>query len=332
MKNKWIGLILIISIALGLSFVGKEIFFSALANQNQQKQQILGSENEETVEDQEINDSKNISDSDQKEENNSSQKEEEKEKQNINDSKPEDNSSKNTSGQAPMALDNTLLSWYFQRNTEHKTPQTNSKYVDYLKGYGYYVGDTKEKVIYLTFDNGYENGYTAKILDVLQANNVKAAFFVTGSYVKQNPDLVKRMVREGHIVGNHSQTHPSMPKISDAEIKEEIKSVEKQVLELTGFKMTYFRPPSGEFSQRTLFLTKELGYETIFWSMAYKDWLVDEQPGKEYAYKHVIDNVHNGAIILLHSVSVSNAEALDSILKDLKLQGYRFASLDELKK
>lgn len=252
----------------------------------------------------------------------------------IQDSKMPDELKRDTAfyqeKQGSEQLDNALLSWYFRRNSNHQTPEINSLYQNYLKNNGYCLGKTDEKTVYLTFDNGYENGYTSKVLDILQENNVKAAFFVTGSYIKQNPELVKRIVNEGHVLGNHTDTHPSLPKITDEKIQEEIKVVEQRVEQLTGYKTKYLRPPAGEFSQRTLVLTKQMGYKTIFWSMAYKDWVVDEQPGKQYAHKHVLDNVHNGAIILLHTVSQSNTEALDNILKDLKKQGYRFASLDEL--
>lgn len=226
--------------------------------------------------------------------------------------------------------DNKVYNWYFKKSDGHAPPTTEPQYLQMLKNRGYFLGDTTKKEIYLTFDEGYENGYTPQILDTLKANNVKAAFFVTGSYVEKKPDLVKRMVAEGHIVGNHSDTHPSMPIISSEEIRKELKTVEKQVQQLTGYKMRFFRPPRGEFNQRVLDVAHEEGYITIFWSMAYRDWLVDQQPGKEAAYDYVVNNIHNGAIILLHAVSRSNAEALDSIIKELKKQGYTFKSLDQL--
>lgn len=224
-----------------------------------------------------------------------------------------------------------IYSWYFMRKEDNKPPSTEPQYLQMIKdGKGYFLGDTSEKKVYLTFDEGYEQGYTSQILDILKANKVPAAFFVTGSYVKNSPDLVKRMVKEGHIVGNHSNTHPSMPSLSDEQIKQELQTVEDQVKELTGKEMSYFRPPRGEFNQRVLDVAQQEGYTTIFWSMAYRDWLIDNQPGKEAAFNYVVNNIHNGALILLHAVSSSNTEALDDILKEIKKRGYTFASLDEL--
>jgi len=227
-------------------------------------------------------------------------------------------------------LDNTETSWSFKRNSEH-LPVTGYYDLD-LSLYGaYFIKNTDEKVVYLTFDEGYENGYTPTILDVLKDNNVKATFFITGHYIDSQPELVQRMVDEGHIVGNHSETHPSLPLLSDEEVYNEIVTLADKFKDLTGKDMDPFlRPPTGTYSERTLYLTRKLGFRTIFYSMAYRDWVVDDQPGKEAAHDHVMDNYHNGAIILLHAVSESNTEALDSILKDLKALGYRFGSLYEL--
>ncbi|WP_242860867.1 delta-lactam-biosynthetic de-N-acetylase [Defluviitalea phaphyphila] len=227
-------------------------------------------------------------------------------------------------------LSNEAKSWWFRRNSDHLPPGAQEE-IDLSKYDAYYLGNTNEKKIYLTFDEGYENGYTSKILDILKENNVVAAFFVTKHYIDTEPELVKRMVSEGHIVGNHSVSHPSFPKISDEEIEYEITELARYFKEVTGYDMPkYFRPPSGEYSERTLKITKDLGYKTIFWSMAYKDWDINDQPGKEVAFSHVVENYHNGAIILLHAVSSSNTEALDDIIKYLKEQGYTFASLEEL--
>lgn len=226
--------------------------------------------------------------------------------------------------------DTTVYNWYFLRNAEHRPPGTDAAYASMLSGHGFYLGPTDTKTVYLTFDAGYENGFTEDILNALAANGVQAAFFVTGSYVQRNEELVKRMARDGHVIGNHSLTHPTMPQLANEQIEEEIMSVHQMVREATGREMTFFRPPAGQFNGRSLRATSALGYATVFWSMAYRDWEVDNQPGPEAAYRHVMDNLHNGAVILLHNVSSSNAAALDRIIKDVKAQGYRFGTLDEI--
>ena len=238
------------------------------------------------------------------------------------------------SGATPVntgGLSNEKKGWGLKRNSNHQQPEMSSSTSKLLARYGaYWVGKPDEKVVYLTFDEGYENGYTPKILDILKANNVKAAFFVTGHYLKSQPDLVKRMVEEGHIVGNHTDTHPSLPDVSDEPIKKELQAVEESYASITGRRdMKYLRPPQGEYSERTLALTRELGYHNIFWSMAFVDW-VPMPGGPEEAYQSVMDNLHNGALILLHAVSKDNTEALDRILKDIKAQGYTFKTLDDL--
>jgi len=228
-------------------------------------------------------------------------------------------------------LSNEKKGWSFKRNSEHRPIIAYTDF-DVREYGGYYLGNTGEKVIYLTFDNGYENGYTPTILDTLKENDVKAIFFVTKSYIKYEPELVKRMKDEGHLVGNHSVTHPSFPEISDEQVAEEILDTESYMEEMTGYKMdTFFRPPMGEYSERTLKLTNDLGYKSIFWSLTYKDWDVKNQLGKQYAYDHVINNIHPGAIPLLHAVSSSNTEALDDIIKEIKKEGYSFGSLYDLK-
>ncbi|NLP47066.1 MAG: delta-lactam-biosynthetic de-N-acetylase [Epulopiscium sp.] len=225
---------------------------------------------------------------------------------------------------------NDKKSWWFRRNQEHIPPSAQEEII--IEDFDtYYLGNTEEKVIYLTFDEGYENGYTSQILDILKENEIQAAFFVTQPYVKQQQDLVQRMIDEGHVVGNHSITHPDLTTLSDEQVIHEIKGMEEYYQEVMGQSMDpFFRPPSGNYSERTLKLTQEVGYKTIFWSMAYQDWDINNQPGKETAYKHVMDNHHSGAIILLHAVSQSNTEALDQILQDLKQEGYQFKSLYDL--
>ncbi|NLO21734.1 MAG: delta-lactam-biosynthetic de-N-acetylase [Syntrophomonadaceae bacterium] len=233
----------------------------------------------------------------------------------------------------PVSANNETLSWYYVRNQDHKTPGINTDIAFSLRDYdAYYIG-SKDPVIFLTFDEGYENGYTAEILDTLKSSQVPAAFFVTGPYISSNPELVQRMVEEGHIVGNHSQTHPSMPsKANDLEaFKREITDVENSFQEITGTQMAkFFRPPRGEYSEKSLSLTKEMGYKTIFWSFAYQDWLVDQQPDPEEAYRRIMQGTHNGQIMLLHAVSSTNTQILDRIIKDIKNEGYRFAPLTEL--
>lgn len=236
-------------------------------------------------------------------------------------------------GDIPSTLSNEKISsWQPGTNKEHKVPVLNSKYKTLLDKYdGYYVGDTSQKVIYLTFDEGYENGYTSSILDTLKKCDVKAAFFVTRPYIKSHPELIKRMVAEGHIVGNHTSNHPVLPNISSEKVIDEIKSTADYFEQVTGVKMPgYFRPPEGVWSERTLYITKSLGYKTVLWSMAYMDWDTNKQPGKEAALKFVDTYYHNGAILLLHAVSKSNTEAMEDIINSLKAKGYRFAPLTEL--
>ncbi|MED4955013.1 delta-lactam-biosynthetic de-N-acetylase [Paenibacillus macerans] len=195
-----------------------------------------------------------------------------------------------------------------------------------------FLGDTSRKELFLTFDNGYENGYTAPILDTLKAKKVPAVFFVTGHYVKDQPELLKRMVAEGHLIGNHSWSHPDMTTISDERIRDELERVKQETAKVTGRQeMKYLRPPRGIFSDRTLRVTKELGYTNVFWSVAYKDWDVKAQRGADYAYRQVVSQLHPGAVILLHSVSKDNAAALGSIIDEARRQGYEFKSLDELR-
>lgn len=196
-----------------------------------------------------------------------------------------------------------------------------------------FLGDTSKKELYLTFDNGYENGYTAKVLDVLKEKKVPAIFFVTGHYVKDQPELVKRMVSEGHVVGNHSWSHPDMTQVSNERIEAELERVKEAVAQISGQKdMRYLRPPRGIFSERTLAVSKEHGYTNVFWSIAYKDWDTKSQKGARYAYDSVMKQLHPGAVILLHTVSRDNADALAAIIDDARKQGYEFKSLDQMGK
>ena len=195
-----------------------------------------------------------------------------------------------------------------------------------------YIGNTEEKVLYLTFDAGYENGCTAQILDVLKANDVPAAFFLVGNYIEKNPDLVKRMAREGHIVGNHTMHHKDMSKLTDeAAFAKELQDLEALYQETVGKPMPkYYRPPQGIYSQDNLRLAQKLGYRTVFWSLAYVDWNNDSQPTREQAFKKLLPRTHPGAVILLHSTSKTNAEILGELIEKWKAEGYRFGTLEEL--
>lgn len=228
-------------------------------------------------------------------------------------------------------LSNEKISWWYKPNKTHSAPEVNLKLNFNLSDYdAHYLGDTSRKVLYLTFDEGYENGYTSKILDILKENDVKAIFFVTLPYLKDNPDLINRMVNEGHIVGNHTNHHPSMPTVCGSEEKflKEFTDVEVKYKEITGEDMLkYFRPPMGEYSQKSLAMTKNLGYKTVFWSFAYMDWDINKQPEPSKSKEKILDGLHNGSIMLLHAVSKTNTEILDSVLKDAKAQGYVFELL-----
>ena len=212
-------------------------------------------------------------------------------------------------------------------------PPLGSASVDALRQYdGVYLGDPGEQVIYLTFDAGYENGCTAKILDTLKKHEVSAAFFLVGNYIERNADLVRRMVQEGHIVANHTMHHYDMSKLSDkAAFQKELTDLEVLYKETTGAEMPkYYRPPQGIYSQENLRMAKELGYKTVFWSLAYVDWNNDSQPTKEAAFGKLLPRIHNGAVVLLHSTSQTNAEILDELLTKWKDMGYRFGTIDEL--
>lgn len=195
-----------------------------------------------------------------------------------------------------------------------------------------YLGDTSQKVIYLTFDAGYENGCTAEILDVLKKHNVPAAFFLVGNYIENNADLVRRMVSEGHIVGNHTMHHYDMSKLTDkAAFSKELADLEALFLEITGKEMPkYYRPPQGIYSQDNLVMARDLGYKTVFWSLAYVDWNNDKQPTQEQAFSKLLPRIHNGAVILLHSTSQTNAQILDSLLTTWEQEGYTFGTIDAL--
>ncbi|MBQ2802717.1 MAG: delta-lactam-biosynthetic de-N-acetylase [Lachnospiraceae bacterium] len=213
------------------------------------------------------------------------------------------------------------------------TQPTGNATADELAQYNaYFIGDNTEKVIYLTFDCGYENGNTEPILDALHKHNVKATFFVVGHYLESAPELVKRMVAEGHTVGNHTYHHPDMSAISDkATFQEEMDKVKECYKEIIGEEMTmYYRPPQGKYSQSNLQMAKDLGYSTFFWSLAYVDWNVDSQPSHDEAMKKLCNRIHPGAVVLLHNTSKTNGEILDEVLTKWEEMGYTFGTLEDV--
>lgn len=229
-------------------------------------------------------------------------------------------------------LSNKKIGWGIKRNENHQQPDLGKSNLQLINENGdIAIGNPEDKYVYLTFDNGYEAGYTAQILDTLKENNVKAAFFITAHYLNTAPELVERMINEGHIVGNHTVNHPSMPDLDDNELKEEITKLHMAVYEKFNYEMKYFRPPRGEFSERTLALTKSLGYKTVMWSFAYDDWDENKQGREDYAKKKIMENLHNGEVILLHANSKDNCNILDYIIKEIQKQGYEFKTLDEFK-
>lgn len=222
--------------------------------------------------------------------------------------------------------------WGLSFREEGKTPVGNAT-KDYLAKYdAHFVGDESEKVIYLTFDAGYENGNTEKILDALKKHNAPAAFFLVGNYIDRSPELVKRMVDDGHVVGNHTLSHPDMSAIeSEEKFLAEISGLEEKYKNLCGAEMKkFYRPPQGKFSERNLEMAQKLGYKTIFWSLAYVDWYDDKQPSPSSAMKTLTSRIHPGAVVLLHSTSKTNGEILDELLTKWEEMGYTFKSIEEL--
>ena len=195
-----------------------------------------------------------------------------------------------------------------------------------------FLGDTTKQKIYLTFDSGYENGCTEKILDILKKHDVPAAFFLVGNYIERNPELVKRMVEEGHVVGNHTMHHYDMSRISQKEdFSKELTDLEALYREVTGQELEkYYRPPQGIYSQENLEMAREMGYKTVFWSLAYVDWNNHSQPTREQAMSKLLPRIHNGAVVLLHSTSQTNAEILDEVLTEWKKMGYSFGEISEI--
>lgn len=222
--------------------------------------------------------------------------------------------------------------WGLSFQTQGQPPVANAS-AESLRDYdAYYVGDSTAKMIYLTFDAGYENGYTAPILDALKKHKVPATFFVVGHYLETAPDMVKRMVEEGHTVANHTYHHPDMSSIADkAAFRQELTAVEDAYQQIVGQAMPkMYRPPQGKYSVANLQMAKELGYSTYFWSLAYVDWYVDKQPTREQAFDKLISRIHPGAVVLLHSTSATNAAIMDELLTKWQEMGYTFDSLSSL--
>lgn len=232
-----------------------------------------------------------------------------------------------------QALSSKKIGWGIKRSDNHKQPDLgtiNKKIIDEFGGYA--MGNKDKPYIYLTFDVGYEGGYTSHILDVLKENDVKAVFFITGQFVRTSEDLIKRMIDEGQIIGNHTSKHRVMPDSTEEQIKDDVMSQHQEIYEKFGYEMKYIRPPKGEYSEKSIAYTNSLGYKTIMWSFAYDDWDVNKQGRQEYGKKKILDNLHNGEIMLLHATSKDNSEILDEIIKEAKRQGYEFKSIDEFER
>ena len=222
--------------------------------------------------------------------------------------------------------------WGLGFKGDGKPPKGNASVADLAKHNAYYIGDTSKNIIYLTFDAGFENGNTEKILDSLKKHNVKATFFLVGNYIETSPELVERMVEEGHTIGNHTYSHPDMSKISDEEsFKKELQSLESLYKETTGQELLkIYRPPQGKYCVSNLEMADKLGYKTIFWSLAYVDWYENKQPTKEEAFNKLLKRIHPGAIVLLHSTSKTNGDILDELLTKWEDMGYSFGEIKDL--
>lgn len=232
-----------------------------------------------------------------------------------------------------LELSSTKIEWGIKRGNNHEQPDLGSKNRELIEKYdGMAMGNKESKKIYITFDLGYEAGYTSNILDTLKANNVPAAFFITAHYVNTASDLVQRMIDEGHIVGNHTVNHKSMPGLSKDELEKELMNLHTAIYEKFNYEMKYMRPPKGEYSEKSLDITTKLGYVPVMWSFAYADWDEAKQPSHDDGIKKIKDNVHNGEIMLLHATSKTNMEILDTVIKQIKDMGYEFKSLDEFEK
>ncbi len=228
------------------------------------------------------------------------------------------------------SLNSGNTGWGFKKE-KNAPPYIDKKTKEMFSEYNaFYIGNDTDKILYLTFDEGYENGYTGIILDCLKEKQVPAAFFITMPYLKNETELVDRMVNEGHVVGNHTVNHPNLAKISLSEVNTELKGLDDLFYEMYGIHMNFLRPPEGEYSEKMLAYVSDIGYKTALWSFAYRDWDIKNQKGAEYAFNQVTPYLHNGAVLLLHAVSSDNAAALPRIIDYAREQGYEFKSLNEL--
>lgn len=225
------------------------------------------------------------------------------------------------------------IGWGIKRADNNLQPDLGSYNRGMIEKYeGMAMGGSESKSVYLTFDQGYEAGYTSDILNTLKENEVTATFFLTAHYINSQEELVKQMLEEDCIIGNHTVNHPSLPTITNAKIQEEIMNLHIVMQEKYDYEMKYMRPPMGEFSERSLEKTMQLGYTTVMWSFAYEDWDENNQPSIEFAKEKIVSNIHNGAIILLHGNSKTNTDVLDEVIKEIKSMGYEFKSLDEFER
>ncbi len=235
-----------------------------------------------------------------------------------------------------VSASNGIMSWYCAHRDGHLQPKINSSF-EFIDEYNAFYIDKKhddkcnDKVIYLTFDAGYNNGNVDRILDVLKKEDVKAAFFILGHLIENDTELVNRMFKEGHFVCNHTFSHTEMTQKSESEFRDELCKLEAKCVELTGNSISkFYRPPEGKFDEASLMYAQKLGYTTVFWSFAYDDWNNGKQYSREKAKNKILDNLHNGEIMLLHPTSSTNADILEDVIKEIRDQGYRFGSLDEI--
>ena len=228
------------------------------------------------------------------------------------------------------SLSNTSIGWGIKRNDNHEQPDLGKKNKELIEKYnGMAMGNKENKYVYITFDLGYEAGYTENILNTLKENDVNATFFITAHYVNTASDLVQRMINEGHIIGNHTVNHKSMPTLTEEQLTKEIMTLHTNIYERYNYEMRYMRPPKGEYSERSLNVVTKLGYIPVMWSFAYADWDEKKQPSNDEGKKKIIENMHNGEIMLLHATSKTNMEILDEVIKQIKNMGYEFKSINE---